>query len=453
MRWRNGVLLVASVAFYAWGEGAGVALVAASVVANWFFGLRIGRSSSPSDRKRWVALAIAANLALLAAFKYSAFAVATFGSFLPMPGTLRAFANAIVLPLGISFFTFHAISYVVDVYRGRASHEGNLGTFALYIGLFPQLIAGPIIRWRDIAGQLRGRSVDVADMAEGVRRFAWGLGKKVLIANPLGHVADQVFALPADQLSTSSAWLGLACYTLQIYFDFSGYSDMAIGLMRMFGFRILENFDYPYIARSVREFWQRWHISLSNWFRDYVYVPLGGNRLGPARTYLNLLIVFLLCGLWHGAAWTFIAWGAWHGVFLMFERAGGQHLLARLGPLRHAYALGAVMGGWVLFRSADLSQAASFYSALVGRGVTGPDVTTATRFLDPYVLTVLVAGIIGSMPVARRVGGIAREAALRPGLAGTAAQGLMVSMTLGVFVVAASWLAAGSYNPFIYFRF
>ncbi|HZQ61497.1 MAG TPA: MBOAT family O-acyltransferase, partial [Casimicrobiaceae bacterium] len=283
-RARNPVLLVASIAFYAWGEGRMVALVVASVLFNWTFGLAIERASGVS-RTRWVALAVTVNLALLALFKYAGFATANVDALLRTLGQAGVAVLALPLPLGISFYTFHAISYVVDVHKGNARAERRLPDFALYILLFPQLIAGPIIRWRDIAGQIPTRVERLADVSYGVRRFVLGLAKKVLIANTLGAAADRVFAMPSSDLTAPLAWLGLVCYTLQIYFDFSGYSDMAIGLMRMFGFRILENFDYPYIARSIREFWRRWHISLSNWFRDYVYIPLGGNRRGRARAY------------------------------------------------------------------------------------------------------------------------------------------------------------------------
>ena len=246
------------------------------------------------------------------------------------------------------------------------TRERSVPTFALYILLFPQLIAGPIIRWRDITSQLVARETRLADFAYGVRRFVIGLGKKMLIANTLGRAADAIFALPANELTAPVAWLGLVCYTLQIYFDFSGYSDMAIGLMRMLGFRILENFNYPYIARSIREFWRRWHISLSNWFRDYLYVPLGGNQHGQWRAYRNLVIVFLLCGLWHGASWPFVLWGAWHGLFLVAERAGWERVIGRHALVAHAYALLVVMGGWVLFRCETLTHAIGFYVALLG---------------------------------------------------------------------------------------
>jgi alginate O-acetyltransferase complex protein AlgI len=452
-RARNAVLLVASLLFYVWGEGPYVALVAASVLANWGFGLAIGGATDPVVRKRWLAAAVAANLGTLAVFKYANFAVANYNALAPVLATTPLAVAAIPLPLGISFFTFHAISYVVDVYKRNAHAERRLPDFALYILLFPQLIAGPIIRWRDIAAQLAQRDERLADFAYGVRRFVLGLGKKVLIANTLGAVADRIFALPAAELSAPVAWLGLACYTLQIYFDFSGYSDMAIGLMRMFGFRILENFNYPYVAQSVREFWRRWHISLSNWFRDYLYIPLGGNQRGAARAYANLALVFLLCGLWHGASWPFVFWGAWHGFFLVAERAGLERALARIGPLRHAYALLAAMGGWVLFRCETWPQAIAYYAALLGRGAADAATHPAAPYVDPLVATTLAVAVVGATPIARRLGRWRDRVAAAGGARAATLLALDTAWLGAVLVAAAAWLAAGTYNPFIYFRF
>ena len=451
--WRNAVLLVASLAFYAWGEAPYLALVLGSVAFNFLIGGAIGRSTDLVARKRWLALAIAGNLLALAIFKYANFTVANVNALAPILAITPIALASIPLPLGISFFTFHAISYVVDVYKGNAKAEHNLPRFALYILLFPQLIAGPIIRWRDIANQLPERPPRIADFAYGARRFVLGLGKKVLIANTLGAVADRIFALPASELTTSLAWLGLVCYTLQIYFDFSGYSDMAIGLMRMFGFRILENFNYPYISRSIREFWRRWHISLSNWFRDYLYIPLGGNQRGERRAYANLVIVFLLCGLWHGASWPFVLWGIWHGVFLVVERAGLDSILKRLGPLAHVYALLVVMGGWVLFRCETLTQAVGYYSALFGRATGDASRHPLAEYLDPFVALTLVIGIVFSTPIARWLGQARDRFAMRPSGGASIALGLDITWLAVAFVLATAFLAAGTYNPFIYFRF
>jgi alginate O-acetyltransferase complex protein AlgI len=451
-RVRNAVLLVASVAFYAWGEARYVPLVLGSVAFNWWIGLRIAAATEPFARKRRLAAAVGANLAALAVFKYANFAVANIDAIAPVFGLSPVALRAIPLPLGISFFTFHAISYVVDVYKGTASAQRSIRDFALYILLFPQLIAGPIIRYRDIAAQLVARDASVSEFAYGVRRFILGLGKKLLIANTLGATADAIFALPGPELAGPVAWLGIACYTLQIYFDFSGYSDMAIGLMRMFGFRILENFNYPYIARSIREFWRRWHISLSNWFRDYVYVPLGGNRAGTRRAYANLIIVFLLCGLWHGASWPFVLWGAWHGLFLIVERAGLAHHLERHRAVAHAYTLAVVMGGWVLFRCDSLAHALDYYRALTGLSSADAALHPLGEYVNGLLLATLAAAVVFATPAATRIAAWRERAMQWP-----RAEPLVVTADgawiAAVFVAASAMLAAGTYNPFIYFRF
>lgn len=450
---KNLVLLAMSACFYMWSEGVFIALVLASVLFNWVFGLAIAGSEQAQVRKRWLVAAIGANLATLALFKYANFALENLNAATSALSVAPIAFQSIALPLGISFFTFHAISYVVDVYAKKAQAERRLPDFALYIMLFPQLVAGPIIRWRDIASQLRGREERLADFSYGVRRFLFGLGKKVLIANTLGQAADRIFGLPATELTTPLAWLGLVCYTLQIYFDFSGYSDMAIGLMRMFGFRILENFNYPYIAQSVREFWRRWHISLSNWFRDYLYIPLGGNQHGAFRAYANLAIVFLLCGLWHGASWPFVAWGAWHGVFLIAERAGLDSLLARIGRLRHLYALAAVMGGWVLFRCETLPQAMNYYAALFGHAQGSPLRQPVSLYLDGLLKATLILGAIGATPVFRQFERLAELVTKRGTRLVTTTLAAQMIWLFAVLISSSAFLAAGTYNPFIYFRF
>ena len=453
-RWGNGVLLVASIAFYIWGEGVMVVLVLTSVAFNWIMGGRIGAAEDTSARRRGLALAVGGNLVLLAIFKYANFLAANLNVVLGGLGWGTITLAAIPLPLGISFFTFHSISYLIDIYRRNASVQRSVGNYALYIMLFPQLIAGPIIRYKDIAAQITQRRSRCADVAEGVRRFIIGLGKKVLIANTLGGVADQIFGIAPHQLNTPAAWLGIVCYTLQIYFDFSGYSDMAIGLMRIFGFRVLENFNYPYISQSIREFWRRWHISLSNFFRDYLYIPLGGNRRGTLRAYGNLIVVFLLCGLWHGANWTFIVWGVWHGVFLVLEHAGlGGALERAWRPLRHAYALAAVVGGWVLFRCDTLAHAGAYYAALGGSGAATQALHPLAMYLDPLVAATLAVALIASMPLGRAFEAVAyRITGRRGGVAQAMAVGECAWLAL-VLVAACAYLAAGTYNPFIYFRF
>ena len=450
---RNAVLLAASLIFYMWGEGWFVGLVLASVLANWGFGMAIAGATAPDTRRRWLVIAVTLNVLALAVFKYANFAVANINVLASARHHGPLAWKAIPLPLGISFFTFHAISYVVDVYKRNASAERQLHGFALYILLFPQLIAGPIIRWRDFTDQIAHRDWRAADIAYGVRRFLLGLGKKVLIANTVGVAADAVFRLPLPQLTTPLAWLGVICYTLQIYFDFCGYSDMALGLMRMFGFRILENFNYPYVSRSIREFWRRWHISLSNWFRDYLYVPLGGNQHGAAHAYRNLIVVFLLCGLWHGASWPFVLWGVWHGCFLVAERAGLGRVVDRLGPLAHVYALMVIVGGWVLFRSDTLAHAFGFYRALFGDAAGDPIQRPLREFLNPLVATAIAVGVVGSTPVWRNLGEWRDRVASASRRHAFAVLTVDTAWLVMVLVVATAFMAAGTYNPFIYFRF
>ena len=451
-RFRKAVLLVASLLFYAWGEARYVPLILGSIALNWWIGIRIADAPHAGARRRWAIVGVTANLGVLAIFKYANFAVANLNTLAPVLSVAPLSVATIPLPLGISFFTFHAISYIVDVFKRTASVQRGVAEFALYILLFPQLIAGPIIRYRDIAAQLRAPQPSAAEFTYGMRRFILGLGKKLLIANTLGRTADDIFGLPATELGAPLAWLGLLCYSLQIYFDFSGYSDMAIGLMRMFGFRILENFNYPYVASSVREFWRRWHISLSNWFRDYLYVPLGGNRSGSARAYANLVVVFVLCGLWHGASWTFVLWGTWHGVFLVLERARLGRALERRRIVAHVYTLAVVAGAWVLFRSDSVGHAIDYYAALAGLSGADPARHPVARYADGLLVTTLGVAIVCAMPVGRRIAAWLDDAVQR-------SREAVVAMTVegawlaAVFVASAATLAAGTYNPFIYFRF
>jgi alginate O-acetyltransferase complex protein AlgI len=338
---------------------------------------------------------------------------------------------------------------------------------ALYISVFPQLIAGPIIRYHEIASQFLSRRVTAEGFADGARRFVIGLGKKMLIANTVAVAADGAFSVPADRLTPGMAWLGVACYTLQIYYDFSGYSDMAIGLGRMFGFTFPENFNYPYVSASITEFWRRWHITLSNWFRDYLYIPLGGNRRGPLRTYANLLTVFFLCGLWHGASWTFVAWGLFHGTFLIVERLaararGGATAGPAWRPFSHAYALAVVMVGWVFFRAESFGQANTFLRAMAGRlpasGWAGYEYDPRV-YLNHETVLAIAAGVVGAMPVARGLRRLADR--LADGTAAAPARPLTAALVAcasvvvlaSVFVASSAKLAAGTHNPFIYFRF
>jgi alginate O-acetyltransferase complex protein AlgI len=443
---RNGLLLAASLLFYAWGGVATLPVLLASILANWGFGRWIAGCEG-RRRDRALGLGVAANLILLGAFKYLDFLAGALG----LPGA------GLPLPPGISFFTFHALSYLIDVARGSSPAQRRLADFALYISFFPQLIAGPIIRYRDIAAQLAARRADIALFASGVERFILGLAKKVLLADPLGAVADTVFATPAGELGLLPAWLGLVCYALQIYLDFSGYSDMAIGLGRMFGFRFLENFRYPYSARSVTEFWRRWHISLSRWFRDYLYIPLGGNRRGLARTTCNLGIVFLLCGLWHGASWNFLLWGAIHGAALGIERAGFGDLLRRApAGFGHLWTLAWVLFAWVFFRAADLPQALAMLAALAGS--EGFGLATARRLADNQVLLALAWGAMAATPLLARAASDWRQRAAQfagrtepPAPEGPGPARLV--MLHAVLLLALAAIAGATHTPFLYFRF
>ncbi len=452
---RNAVLLLASLFFYAWGELAYVLVMLASTAANYGFGLWVAAAQAKSRQRRIrLGLATAANLGLLIYFKYANFLAANFNALLEAAGHEPLLFPATHLPLGISFFTFQAMSYVVDVARGTAKVQRNPANIALYIALFPQLIAGPIVRYQDVADQIRCRATTLDLFASGTRLFLIGMAKKVLVANPLGEQADVIFATHALNLPASVAWLGLFLFFLQLYFDFSGYSDMAIGLGRMFGFRFLPNFNYPYISKSLTEFWQRWHISLSTWFRDYLFLPLGGYRCSKLRSYLNLLIVFTLCGLWHGASWNFLIFGLYQGVFLIIERLVRIRKIRWLQfPLGNIYFLFALMTSMVFFRANDLKHAIDFFQALFGFGDPIPLEHQVAAYFTPELLLILCCAVLGSLPILpwlqKRAAALdARLPALIP-----ARQILILLALCGVFVWSAAKLAAGTHNPFIYFRF
>ena len=455
-RYRNWLLLVASIFFYTRGAGRFTWLVLALIDFNYAAARLIDRHRDAALGRRLLASAIAIDLLVLAVFKYADFAVGNLNAGLALVGAQPFALPGILLPIGISFFTFHAISYVVDVYRRDAAAQKRPVEAALYLLVFPQLVAGPIVRYRQIAEQLSVRVTSLGDFAYGIRRFIIGLSKKMLIANTLAAPADQIFAMPAAEMSAVYAWTGVVCYTLQIYFDFSGYSDMAIGLGRMFGFRFPENFNYPYIATSIQDFWRRWHMSLSAWFRDYVYIPLGGNRTSTGRMYFNLVLVFFLCGLWHGASWTFVIWGLYHGVFLVLERGGLATLVGALPkPLRHAYALLVVMVGWVLFRADTLRSAVAMIAAMAGASAATPAVFAPAWFWNTEVLLAVGAGIVGATPVLTALGQRLADPSERAGVRVLRWQASMAAMVGLAALLAASLMlsASRSYNPFIYFRF
>lgn len=449
------VLFVGSLIFYAWGEPFYVFLLLLAIAMNYRLGLAIYEAHAFGRERVWLAIGVAANVIPLFFFKYLNFFADALRSVVN-PGAAHAHVLDIPMPLGISFFAFHAISYLIDVYRKHVPAERSFRDLAIYLSMFPQLIAGPIIRYKMIAKELHNPVHTSARTAAGVRLFIIGLAQKVLIANTVAVVADGIFDLPRELLSASLAWLGIVCYTLQIYFDFGGYSLMAIGLGLVIGFTFPRNFYYPYAARSITEFWRRWHITLSSWFRDYVYIPLGGNRVSNRRTYVNLVIVFLLCGLWHGAAWTFIVWGMLHGLLLVVERGAFGRILSNLPPvLTHLYVLAAVMVTWVFFRSTSLQGALHYLQAMAGFGPSSPDAPTLQRFLTTDVLLALGAGIVAAAPVVpalKKRWNIPVERVAMPA-SGYATSALAVTGFAALLVLSTLTLAGGAYNPFIYFRF
>ena len=444
-RWRNWVLLGASCLFYAWGEPRYLAIMLGTIVIDYLGALAIDRVRASVARKVLTAAVVAANLAVLGYFKYFNFVVENLNAFC---GANLCFIK-VVLPIGISFYTFQALSYVVDVARGEVTVQRNPFKLALYVTLFPQLIAGPIVRYRDVCAQIEGRCVLPESVVGGLSRFIVGLAKKVLIANTMGAVADTVFALPTGALGCGTAWLGAVAYSFQLFYDFSGYSDMAIGLGRMFGFTFKENFDHPYVSRSITEFWRRWHISLSSWFREYLYIPLGGNRVSRFCNIVNLAIVFLATGVWHGAAWTFIIWGCWHGAFVIFERITNWHhrgegLIGRV--IHHVYALAVIVFGWVLFRAETFVQAGAFFQTMWGVGPPA-SVPPSVELLigEPLTIVAFLAAIVCATPVRFDV----LEAAHSRGICGW----LATAYLLLLFYLSVVQIVASTYNPFIYFRF
>ena len=440
---RNAWLTLASLVFFSFGQLPYLVLLLISVLINYLFGLWL--QSGERHRRLAAGLAAAANLSLLGVFKYVDFIISTINS---LSGAELALTG-IVLPIGISFYTFQGMSYVIDVYRHPEWGTRNPGKLLLYISFFPQLIAGPIVIYHDVADQIDRRELTPELTLSGLRRFILGFGKKILLANSTGEIADAVFAMTADQLDFRLAWLGAVCYTLQIYFDFSGYSDMAIGLGRMFGFRFLENFNYPYISSSIKEFWRRWHISLSSWFRDYLYIPLGGNRKGKVRTELNKAVVFFCTGLWHGASWIFVLWGLWHGLFIILE-----DLLPKGGKVRkalgHVTTLLIVLLGFVLFRADTLESAGLMFSQMfTGFAFTLQSDALLRDLLTPLNLATVALGVLCSLPLLPWV----RYKAQGDGKGALALRVGSYALSAGLYLLCVMNLAGSAFNPFIYFRF
>ncbi|MDW7691375.1 MBOAT family O-acyltransferase [Flammeovirgaceae bacterium SG7u.111] len=445
---RNSFLLLVSLFFYAWGEGILVLVMLGSIYINYIAGVGISELSNKKIAKIVLALAICANLSILFYFKYSNF-------FIDNLSILVNFENfnfkEILLPIGISFFTFQGISYLIDVFRNDTKVQKNPIHLGLYISLFPQLIAGPIVRYHDIAMEIENRKIDLSMFSDGLFRFIRGLSKKVLIANSAALIADKAFEMNINELPTLVSWLGIICYALQIYFDFSGYSDMAIGLGKILGFNFKENFNYPYISRSIQDFWRRWHISLSTWFRDYLYISLGGNRLGKWITYRNLFIVFLVTGLWHGASWNFIVWGLFHGLFLILER--NNIINVKMFPrfIQHIYLLLVVLVAWVFFRTDNLLDSIYYLSTMIG--FNNGNNYEPIMYLTNYTLLMLLTGVIFVTPIRLWL-----EMKLRINFfiwkrLNSINLFLKPLSYLFLLILVLVELAQSSYNPFIYFRF
>ena len=456
-RAHNAFLFAASLVFYAWGEGPVVLVLLASALINYVAGQLIERGR----RRSGLWFSLIGSLSLLFYYKYANFlfdSVRGFAEAFTLPTSDSLTFAQIALPIGISFYTFQGISYTLDVYWGRIRANRSFLDYGTYVAMFPHQIAGPIVRYADIAPELADRTTTLEKFGLGAERFIIGLAKKILLANTFAELADTVFNAPPDSYPMATAWLGIVAYTLQIYFDFSGYSDMATGLGKMVGFDFKENFTYPYIARSIQDFWRRWHISLSSWFRDYVYIPLGGNRGSNARTYRNLLIVFLVTGLWHGASWSFIVWGLYHGVFLLIERAGlGKRLERVWAPVAHVYTLLVVMVGWVFFRTETLTAGVAYLQKMIGLApATSANVAYPPAvLLNTEVVAALLLGIVLATPVYHwfQRGWQRIQTRVAYTSARMTLDSLYVVGLFGLFVMAVMYLAADTYNPFIYFRF
>ncbi len=445
-KFRNIIMLIASLIFYAWGEPVYIILMLLSIFLNYVCGLDIcQKEDDPQKAHRSLIFAIVANLLLLGFFKYYGFLLDSLNAVLPVDIPYRE----LPLPIGISFYTFQALSYIMDVYRKEVRPQKNILYFAMYICMFPQLIAGPIVRYIDIEEQLKNRTVTMRKFGQGAEYFMIGLAKKVILANSVGQVFDQIAGLQLGSFSVLTAWVGCISYAFQIYFDFSGYSDMAVGLGKMFGFEFRRNFDYPYTSSSITEFWRRWHISLSTWFREYVYIPLGGNRCTQSRHIMNLLVVWMLTGLWHGAAWNFLFWGLYYGILLVLEKYVWGQALERLpSVVRHIYSMVLVLIGWVFFFSPSLGYAMKYLGAMFGAGASAFADKQALYYILThwllYLLAVIGSSAVGYSLIRRIVGSFDNNRAKR------AAAGVVY---IGMFLISIAYLVTESFNPFLYFRF
>lgn len=441
-KYRNYILLIASILFYAWGEPKYVFIMLGTIFINWGGAILIDKYNT--RRKMFLVATVLADLAILFYFKYFNFIIENINSMIHANFS----ALDIIMPIGISFYTFQAISYVVDVYRGDTRVQKNICKLALYICLFPQLIAGPIVKYHDVADQIEHREITTNKIAYGAKRFIVGLAKKMLIANTMGAVADNIFLINPADMGVGVAWIGAIAYSLQLFYDFSGYSDMAIGLGYIFGFKFLENFNYPYISKSITEFWRRWHISLSTWFKEYLYIPLGGNRVTKRRNLFNLSVVFLATGIWHGAAWNFVFWGMWHGAFILMEKITGIH--KRVGgwaitTFQHAYTMLAFVVGWVMFRAPDMTYATKYMRVMFGMKHSDM-LYKVNYFIGSYEILMFMVGILCAMPIFKNM--ILPDDNRKP-----AYKLACNTYLIGLFVISTAAIAASTYNPFIYFRF
>lgn len=440
-KYKNIFLVFASLFFYAWGEPVYILLMLFSIAFNWKMGLWIEKTF---EKKKLVLIAdLIVNVVLLAVFKYLDMMISAVNVIL---GSDKILLKELALPIGISFYTFQAMSYIIDLYRGKYKAQKNIISLALYISFFPQLIAGPIVRYADINEMIENRKVSLVQTASGIRRFIYGLGKKVILANILAESASQISDMYMPRVTGTIAWTGAILYTLQIYYDFSGYSDMAIGLGKIFGFEFLENFDYPYLSRSISEFWRRWHISLGTWFREYLYIPLGGNRKGKMRTYWNLLIVFAVTGLWHGASWNFVLWGLYYGILIVIERIGLGKLLEKNKVIAWFYSMLAVIFGWVIFQQTDIKRVFDFLIRMLLPWRYTDTIYTLPELVSSRVLLVLICAVVGC-------GGLqyfATKWKLTDRWRNSIPE---MIFCIGIVICSFMLLAGGSYNPFIYFRF
>lgn len=442
-KFRNFILFVASLIFYAWGEPVYILIMLFSTVFDYVNGLLIDKFQKEKKNryaKIVLIVSVVGNLSILGFFKYSNFLITNLNSLFHFDLSFLSIA----LPIGISFYTFQTMSYTIDVYKKNVEAQKNLISFATYVTLFPQLIAGPIVKYRDVSESLENRKENISDFSEGVKRFILGLFKKVMLANNIGFLWESINAMPNQEMSVSLAWIGAICFTLQIYYDFSGYSDMAIGLGKMFGFHFLENFNFPYLSKSITEFWRRWHISLGSWFKEYVYIPLGGNRKGMKRTIINLLIVWFLTGLWHGASWNFVVWGLYFGVLLILEKLFLAKFLAKMPKLfQHIYTMFFVIISWVIFASPTLSDGLEYLKVMFDFG--GVFINQEVLYLLSSHFVLFVACILGCTTIFKN---------LREKLKGKKWFCLVDSLLfLGMFILSLTFLVGATYNPFLYFRF